>query len=154
MDKRYDKFTSLIINIYRCIQKIKNFEIDNLGLEGLKGYHVHCIFYLYNSEDGLSPKELRELCDEDKGAISRSIKELETLGYVEYNNVEKKYKTPIKLTKKGKELGEFISSRINDYIFNSDLILKESEREKFYNQLTFISNGLSKICKTYGDNNG
>ena len=73
MEERYRNFTGLILNISRCIQKIKNCEVAELGL---KGKQVQCLFFLHKLDNGASLTELCDLCDEDKGAMSRTVKEL------------------------------------------------------------------------------
>lgn len=149
MDNRYDKFTTLILNISRYIQKIKNFEMENFGL---KGNYVQCIYHLYKEKEGVSAKVLSLMCGEDKSAISRTIKELENAGYVFIEEKEsQKYRNPIKLTKKGEILGEQVALKIENILnIASDGIL-EDEREKFYSQLTLISGNLQKICNEIGE---
>ena len=99
MRQRYETFTALILNISRCVQKIKNEEMEALGL---KGRQVQCLFALYNSEDGASVTTLCELCGEDKGMISRTLKDLTARGlaYVDEQK-DRKYRNPVKLTEKG-----------------------------------------------------
>ena len=87
MVERFEKFTNLIIKAYRCIQKIKNAEMAEVGL---KGNQVFCIFQLYNKEGNITPRDLCVLCDEDKGAISRTLKILEDGGYVYIENEERR----------------------------------------------------------------
>ncbi len=147
MENRYDKFTSLITNINRNIQKIKNVEMERLGL---KGKQVQVMFNLFNLKEGASSTELCSLCGEDKGAISRTIKELEEGGYVFVDESPlKKYKNPIKLTKKGVEIGEIVSEKIDKYFNLGRKGVNEKDIDKFYAMLTMISNNLDEICENY-----
>lgn len=148
---RFDKFTGLILNISRCIQKIKNSEMASLGL---KGKQVQCLFHLYSCKEGASVTKLSMLCGEDKGAISRTIKELENEGYVfldEQGN--KKYKNHIKLTEKGNEVGMVIFEKIGYMLGLGSAGIKEQDRSKLYDMLSQISNNLQKICENYGEKN-
>ena len=68
--KRFENFTFLINKIYRDIQKIKLFELKKYGL---KGSHMMCLYHLGREKEGLDFKTLCDLCDEDKGLISRNL---------------------------------------------------------------------------------
>ena len=142
MVSRYDRFTSLIMRINKSIQKIKCNEMAELGL---KGNQVQCLFHLYQERDGLSATKLCELCEEDKAAISRTIKNLENGGFVFMDDSgEKKYKNPIKLTAKGREVGEYISNKIECLLAGAGI--DEKERDKFYEMLEIVCANLQKVC--------
>jgi len=147
MEQRYKAFSGLILNISRCIQKIKNTEMAAFGL---KGKQVQCLFSLFNLDDGASLKELCEICDEDKGALSRTIKELsdQNLVYVDEKSTQK-YRNPIKLTEKGKKVSKVVSDKISDMLMLGSDGVTDEERENLYSTLERISNNLTKICKNY-----
>lgn len=145
MRNRYETFTSLILNINRYILKIKNSQMQELGL---KGNQVQCLHYLYNEENGLTAKQLSYLCEEDKAAISRALKSLENSGliYVEESD-EKKYRNPYKLTKKGQEYGETIALKIGGVMEIASQGIDDHSREKLYLSLNTICNNLKNICE-------
>ena len=147
MEQRYETFTSLILNISRCVQKIKNVEMANLGL---KGRQVQCLFALYNSDDGASVTTLCELCGEDKGMMSRTLKELiaQELVYVDEQK-ERKYRNPVKLTEKGNEVASIVSVKISEMVDLGSMGITENEREQMYYSLSLISDNLTKICNNY-----
>lgn len=151
MKKRYEQFTGFILNISRYIQKIKNEEMTKLGL---KGKQVHCLFVLYNLEEGANITKLAEICEEDKGAMSRTVKELETnkLIYIE-DNKNQKYKNHLKLTEKGIEAAQFIDTKILQIMEEASIGLSNEDREILYSSLNLISNNLSLICNNYGGKN-
>ncbi|MBQ7880984.1 MAG: transcriptional regulator [Clostridia bacterium] len=92
------------------------------------------------------------MCDEDKAAISRSIDFLETNGYIECNSkTEKRYKTPLSLTNKGREVGKHIASKIDSIVDMASVGLTDENRKVFYKSLLLISNNLQKICNKYGE---
>lgn len=151
MENRYETFTGLVLNISRCIDKIKNIEMKELNL---KGKQVRCLYALYNKgEMGLV--ELAKICEEDKGALSRTIKELqhEGLVFVESDN-EKKYKMPIGLTERGRNVGAFITKKIEKILSIAGGGVDERKREVLYETLSTISNNLTNICKEIGGKNG
>ncbi len=151
MEQRYDIFTGLILNISRCIQKIKNEEMSEFGY---KGKQVQCLFTLYNLDGGASLTELCERCGEDKGAMSRTIKELFNLDliFVEEKNM-KKYRNPIKLTDKGESFAKIVADKISKMMNLASIGISEKDREILYKSLFCISKNLTKICENYGGKN-
>ncbi len=151
MEERYQLFTGLILNISRCIQKIKNSEVAELGL---KGKQVQCLFFLHKLPEGASLTQLCDLCDEDKGAMSRTIKELmeKNLVYVDEKSTQK-YRNPIKLTKNGKDNAGIVTEKINHMLAMGGDGINDAEREIFYKSLTTVSNNLTAICENYGGKN-
>ena len=148
MEERYKTFTLLISKISRCIRKIKTNEVEEVEL---KSPHVSCLYYLYQ-QDGMTSKELCDICDEDKGAISRSIEFLRNKGFIEMSsNSEKRHKSPLNLTQKGKEIGLVLSQKIDKVLETASVGLSEENRKNFYDSLILISNNLQKICDKYGD---
>ena len=121
---------------------------------GLKGNHVQCIFHLFKADKGLSSSKLCFLCDEDKAAISRTLKELEKLNYVcEVVDGNKKYRNPIKLTAKGKKVGKIIMNKIEENFNLCSEGIEEKNRENLYASLEKISNNLKNLCEELGDKN-
>ena len=147
MEQRYETFHLLIVNISRCVQKIKNEEMSALGL---KGRHVQCLFALSQLEGGASVTSLCELCGEDKGMMSRTIKDLIAQGlvYVEEQK-DRKYRNPVKLTEKGDEASRLVSIKISEMLDWGSMGITEADRENFYRILTQISDNLTEICSHY-----
>ena len=147
MKQRYETFTSLILNISRCVQKIKNEEMEALGL---KGRQVQCLFALFNSEAGASVTTLCELCGEDKGMMSRTLKDLTAQGLVYVDEQkDRKYRNPIKLTEKGNEIASVVSNKISEMVDLGSMGITENERKQMYRTLSLISDNLTKICNNY-----
>ena len=149
MEQRFEIFTALITKIRRYITKIKTEEMAEFDL---KSPHVSCIYYLYQNDGNMTAKELCEASDEDKAAISRSIEFLETNGYIECESkTEKRYKSPLFLTQKGKLVGAKITEKVDNIVDIASADMTIDERVKFYKQLTSISENLQKICDEYGE---
>lgn len=149
MKERFETFTVQIAKISRCIRKIKTEEMAEFNL---KSPHVSCLYYLYRKNGTLTAKELCDICDEDKAAISRSIDFLESNGYLECSSkTEKRYKSPLSLTQKGKEVGKEIAKKIDSIVENASLGLSDEARLIFYKSLVLISDNLQKICDNYGE---
>lgn len=150
MEDRYTNFTRLLLNISRCIQKIKNTEMEKLGF---RGNQVQVLFALSQSEGGLSFSQLCKICDEDKAAISRTVKDLTAKGLLEQEGGEQKYKNKITLTQSGKEIGKTICEKIGTMIKLGSAGISVKERADLYEILEKISKNLTEICQK-GEQNG
>lgn len=149
MQERFKAFTVLIAKINRNIRRIKTEEMVEFGL---KSPHVSCLYYLY-TEGPLTPKELCVFCDEDKGALSRSVEFLENKGFIASDNSSvKRYKTPIRLTETGLELGKIIHDKIDGVLSVSSEGLTEEERNVMYKCLAQISDNLQTISSLKSKN--
>lgn len=147
MEDRFETFTILINRINRNIRKIKNREMAEYDL---KSIHVSCLHYL-GQQEGLSPTQLSEECEEDKAAVSRALDFLEEQGFVEAPpQGEKRYKCPIVLTDKGRRASTIISSKIEAVLTEVNDSLTEDERGLFYRSLSAISNKLDEISQEAG----
>lgn len=143
MNKRFETFTLLINRISRSIRKIENQEMAEYNLRGI---HISCLYYLYLS-DGITATDLCERCEEDKATVSRSLDYLENGGYLVCESKKtKRYKSPLRLTEKGKEIGKKISDKIAYFLGEISTELTEEERLQFYHCLTSISKGLDSIA--------
>ena len=149
MEERFQAFTVLVSNLNRCIYKIKTEEMAEYNL---KSSHVSCIYYIYRYSS-LTPKELCDLCGEDKANISRALKYLEENQYLVINNdSNKKYQRPIVLTENGVKIGKHLSEKINEILSIASEGLSEEKRNIMYEGLSLINNRLNKICDEYGNN--
>lgn len=150
MESRFETFTFLIAKINRCIKKVKTEEMDEFNL---KSPHVSSLYYLYKSSP-LTAKELGDLCGEDKAALSRSLEFLENNGYITCDdNNKKRYRSPLTLTKKGTEIAEKISIKIDKILDLASIGLTEEKRKIMYEGLTLISKNLENYCNRYEGEN-
>lgn len=145
MEQRFETFTVLIGKISRNIKRMKALQMAQMDL---KGPHVSCLYYLYRSGP-LTAAELCDRCEEDKGAVSRSLDFLERNGYVICQSGSgKKYKSLLSLTPKGQQTGLEISQRIEGILEQASLGLTAQEREMMYVALEKISANLEKLTES------
>ena len=148
MQERFQTFTVMIARLNRCIRKIKTEEMAEFDL---KSPHVSCLYYLYKS-NSLTAKELCDICEEDKANISRSIEYLEKIGYlVCKSKTEKRYKSPLVLTEKGRATGEYIVRKIDAILDSVSEGIPEEHREIMYRSLSVVCDNLQKICDAYDE---
>ncbi len=146
MQERFKEFTVLVANINRCIYKIKTEEMADFNL---KSSHVSCLYYIYK-EDSLTAKELCDVCGEDKANISRAIKYLESNGYLVCNSkAQKRYQSSLELTEKGKDVGKYITEKIDAVLSRASVGLSEEYRKIMYQSLNLINDNLNKLCAEY-----
>ena len=144
MQERFETFTVLINRISRNIRKIKNQEMAEYHL---RSAHVSCLYYLYICK-GATATELCERCEEDKATISRALEYLESNGYLVCESKNpKRYKSPLRLTAKGKEVGEKIADKVNGVLAAVSGGMTEEERVAFYRHLTVISESLDAVSR-------
>ena len=143
MIHRFEDFVNLINTAYKDIQKIKSYEVKGMGL---KSSHVMCMFYLGQSEFGLTSSELCDKCKEDKAAVSRNLKFLTEKGYVTVLGDEKqKYKLRNVLTEEGKEAYGKLTVTISSAVERFSTGLTQKEREAFNRYLGKIIDNFEKF---------
>ena len=138
MIQRFDAFVSGITACYKYIQRIKSMEMTEFGL---KGTHVMCLYYLRRNPAGLTAAQLCGLCAEDKAAISRTVSELRSRGYI--TSLSKKaYRAMLTLTAAGQELSRKFDQLIEDWVTAGGAGLTDEERLDFYKALSSIADNL------------
>ena len=143
MLQRFAAFTKAISTSYKCIQKIKKYEMD---MYGLKGSHVMCLFTLGQNKDGLSAVELCKVCNLDKAAVSRILPALQAEGYVFSNKVgDQKYRIKNCLTEEGKKIADALNLLITNVVDRCGRGLTIPERENFYNSFETITKNLVEL---------
>lgn len=151
MVDRFQLLTANIAKMSRYIKRIKSEEMADIRPD-LKGPHVSCLYYIYKSDGTMTAKEITEVCDEDKAAISRSLDSLEKEGYITCESkTEKRYKSPISLTEKGKEVAVLIEKKIDKIVDMAGVGLTEENRKIFYQSLAIISKNLKDLYDGYGE---
>lgn len=144
---RFKEFTKNISLAYKYLIKIKSFGIREFGL---KGSHLMCLFYIGESENGLTATELCRLCCEDKAAISKALSALGDNGYVVLENGEnKKYRSTYLLTEAGMQVVDSVKEKIFSAVSLGGNGLSEEDREVFYRSLQVIVDNLAAISKKY-----
>lgn len=150
MIQRFETFVTSITQIYRCIQKIKRHEMISLGL---KGTHVMCLFQLQQHPEGLTAAQLAALCEEDKGAVSRALSDLEARGFALFADQpgQKRYRTAITLTEEGKQAAKHMENSMEAAVQKGGKGLSEEERAIFYRALRMISENLQAVSAEQGE---
>ena len=144
MIERFETFVSLISQLQKDIQKLKQIEMQEFGL---KGPDVMCLYYLSKYEAGLTHSQLCQLTSVDKAAISRILADLLKKGYIFYPEKKdgKKYNMNAVLTPSGME----IATQLNKIITNMLSVLSEGISEKdrctMYRSLQKIAENLNQI---------
>ena len=138
MIQRFDAFVSGITACYKYIQRIKSMEMTEFGL---KGTHVMCLYYLRRNPTGLTAAQLCGLCAEDKAAISRTVSELRSRGYITTLS-EKAYRAMLTLTAAGQELARKFDHLIEGWVSTGGDGLTDEERSDFYKSLSAITENL------------
>ena len=138
MIQRFDAFVSGITSCYKYIQRIKSMEMTEFGL---KGTHVMCLYYLRQNPGGLTASQLCGLCAEDKAAISRTVSELKSRGYITTLS-EKAYRAMLTLTTAGQDIARQFDHLSESWVTAGGDGLSDEERSDFYRALSSIAENL------------
>ena len=144
MIERFDAFVSGITSCYKYIQRIKAMEMTEFGL---KGTHVMCLYYLRQNPAGLTASQLCGLCAEDKAAISRTVSELRSQGYITTLS-KKAYRAMLTLTSAGHEIARKFDNLIEGWVCAGGDGLSDEERSDFYKVLTTVTDNLRSRIET------
>lgn len=149
IENRFENFISLIIEISRSIQRIKDAKMSEFGL---KASHTMVLYYLSQHVDGLTATNLTELCIIDKAAISRTLKQLTEMKLVYSNQPENKrsYRNRYFLTDEGATLASNINRIIEDALDKAGLGINDSNREIMYQSLRNIRDNLNGFLEEEG----
>ena len=142
MQEGYKTFTVLVAKINRNIRRLKT---EVMAKFDLKCPHVSSLYYLY-TDGPLTAKQLCEICDEDKGAISRSIDYLEKEGFIDNVGKGKKYKSPLCLTEKGKEVSIHLVEKIDELFVEASKGVSDDDRKILFDSLLLVSNNLEEMA--------
>lgn len=146
MRNRFESFAGDIIELNRCLQKIKEQEMKRFGL---KAGHTMCLYYLGKHPEGLTASQLTELCKEDKAAISRCLGQLMERELISCRLPENKrsYRTLHFLTEQGQDIVRKMNDRIEYAVFHGGNGLSDGERENFYESLERILRNLTQYLE-------
>lgn len=146
MRNRFESFAGSVLELNRCLQKIKDMEMKQFGL---KGTHTMCLYYLGQHEEGLTATRLTALCREDKAAISRCLNQLiqKNLVCCSLSENKRSYRTLHYLTEQGRELVCKMNERIEHALTNGGRGLSEQDRNTFYETMEHILDNLLKYLQ-------
>ncbi len=143
MINRYQHFAAFITCINRQLQRI---ERQVMAEYGLKGPHAQCLVIMSCHPDGITVSQLSQICDKDKGGISRAVSELEEQGLLqrlaENGNY---YRAKLQLTETGKKCARSVNEAAQKAVEIAGI--KESDREIFYQSLDLIARNLQGLNK-------
>ena len=146
MVSRFEQFTTAIFSINRCVQKIERVEMAKFGL---KGPHAQCLLAMSRYPEGITSSQLREVCDKDKAAISRTVADLEQKGMVErQTNNGNRYRAMLVLTPQGRVAASQVQERARFAVEKAGEGMSDEQRAVLYQALSLIAGHLQSICAT------
>ncbi len=121
---RIADFLSFTKRLDKALFYVKGEEGRNLHL---KGIHVLCLFYISGGKP-MSAMDLSRVTGEDKGAISKALEKLRSVGFVE---PRKRYMDAVKLTAKGEEASQRLLKRIDKIASMARIGISDEEDDAF-----------------------
>ncbi len=143
MQAGFESFTLLLNKLARVIKKIKTNEVVEYNLNSP---HVAIIYLLYKY-NGLTLKEIIELCGEDKASVSRAVEGLKQKGLLQEFS-QNTYKHKVLLNESGSIVAKSISKKIDDFVETASGEIPQEKKEVMYECLNTICNNLEKASLT------
>lgn len=150
MNSRYEIFVRNITALNRLITRISNEEMKQFRLHGTDAL---VLMELQAHESGLTSTELGNLCEADKGALSRQMDHLLNEKVVRIRlNEGKRYNAKFFLTAKGKRITEKMEAIIENIVKKSSAKMDRKRRRDFYDSMEEISENMKKVI--HGEEEG
>lgn len=142
MTNRFETFAGSVVELNRCLQKVKDLEMRKFGL---RAGHSMILYYLGRCPEGLTVSQLTELCRMDKAAVSRALADLAERALTASTPEENKraYRTAHRLTAQGQALTAQLDERIALALERGGSGLTDAQRSSFYESLDMIVQNLS-----------
>ena len=131
MRNRFEEFVACAVEINRCIQRIKDQEMQRFGL---RSRHTMCLYFLGCHPEGLSVGALADLTKEDKAAVSRCLGQLAEKGLArsEDSGGKRAYRARHFLTPEGQALAARMNEAIAQALQFGGSGLSDEAREAYY----------------------
>lgn len=143
MVKRFKDFSYSLFEIYRCWHKLAS---DEMAKYGLKGPHAIYLVALHNNEEGLTSKEISDLCSRDKADVSRALALMESKGLISRQQGHS-YRSRIKLTELGSRAARHVSMRASVAVTRVGKGIREENRAIFYQSLQTITQNMHQLSQ-------
>ncbi len=145
MVERFEKFSTLVSAINKYVQRI---EADEMIRMGLKGSFAQYLVAMSRYPEGITSSMLCEVCDKDKGAVSRAIAEMQEKGLVnEKGLLGTRYRAKHTLTDEGKKVAEYVIQKATRAVSMANIGLSEEDRKTFYHVLEVYYTNLKVVCE-------
>lgn len=143
MVERFEKFSTLVSSINKYVLKI---EAEEMVRMGLKGSFAQYLVAMNRYPEGITSTMLCEICDKDKGAVSRAISEMQDKGLINKKGMlGTRYRAKHTLTDEGKKVAEYISSKAIKAVSMANVGLSEEDRKIFYKVLELYYCNLKSV---------
>jgi DNA-binding MarR family transcriptional regulator len=143
MVDRFKTFSSSIFEITRCWHKLAG---EEMAKYDLKGPYAIYLIALDQHEDGLTARQICELCGRDKADVSRAMTDLEQRSLI-CRTGEGAYRTRLQLTKEGKIAARHVGIRAGVAVEKAGEGLSEQDRSTFYRALGIITDNMHRLSQ-------
>ena len=144
----FQKFTSIISEINRSIARLKS---DAVSRFSLKRSHVSAIYFIFR-DGSMTASRLSDLTGEDKANISRAIHSLIEDGLVVEERRSKRARVRLTLTERGREIGEYLNTRVTELIELAAGNIPEEKLDVMYDCLYTIDERLRSATDGHSEN--
>ena len=143
MIDRFERFSISIFNISHYWNKIAAEVMKKHGLRG--GYALYLIV-LSRCDENITAAKLAELCQRDKGDVSRAISTIQKKGILKPYG-QNRYRAPLILTAEGREIADQLSAKASGLLELAGKGLSGEMRENIYPSLDLIAKNMKQISE-------
>lgn len=140
---RFEQFSISIFNISHYWNKIAAEEMKKYGLRG--GYALYLIV-LSRCDKDITAARLAELCQRDKGDVSRAISSFQKAGLLEPYG-KNRYRAPLILTPEGRKIVDQLAAEASRLLELAVEGLSGQMRENLNPSLDLIAKNMKLICE-------
>ena len=145
--ERFEEFVGTISAVAKEVQRIKANESAKLGLQGAD---IMVLYYLGQSDTGLTGADLARASGCTRAAVSRTLARMEREGFVkvgEGSGESAQYRAPVTLTAQGREAAAAANERIGFVMKSVSAAQTDAERNQMYASLAQVLQCLKGLSR-------
>jgi len=141
---RYERFSHLIGEIQKHLNKIYSEQMEKYGLQGAQARYL---VILSRYTGGITSSRLATVCDRNKADVSRATSALESKGLLKKLEGNGNYRARLVLTEEGQKIAEVLTNLAISAVSFAGKDIPEEYRESFYSALETVEKNLEILSK-------
>ena len=135
----FERFAQMLSTASKSIFRLKS---KCMSKYGLSSTHTLCLRSLYENPEGLTKKEISDICTIDKAQTTRIMSELAAKDYVKSDAPGRTYNCKFYLTQNGTKITEEINETVEAVVKYVNSEIPKEDIEHFYSVFEAINQKL------------
>ena len=135
----FERFAQMLSTASKSILRLKS---KCMSKYGLSSTHTLCLRSLYENPEGLTKKEISDICTIDKAQTTRIMSELAAKDYVKSDAPGRTYNCKFYLTQNGTKITEEINETVEAVVKYVNSEIPKEDIEHFYSVFEAINQKL------------